>query len=732
MEWAFVVDQQKVIESLSAQFNNSMLQAVKGEINGFDDSYPSSGMAVYNTTYYFNEASQQGVGMEVRVGKVTILFGITSSKPLGKFFYELKQAKRTILLGAKVNQKNDGNTSKMTSYRGMTSTLFYSNANRQHVMFSRCQSARFQVDPRESNLIAINKIIRYLKGLSTLGVKYPEDIMLNMFGYIDTDYAGYKKDRRSISEAVNLSDRRSTLGSCQLRGRRLISYYDKKQPQIQQLCQNSMTRHLHTRFSLQWHSFDSHEVENPQLLSQTEGFEVNPTALSPTKLKYIKTETTASSHTSSQKDVMAEKALKQLLDSSSQQGASIEIRLSARVLGDDTDPIAIYSSDESNKDGDLRTPIAPPVTSLRMAKVIFLAGTTGFWSYERSDTLVRMSVKMSGEKSEILVSEEQRLKTFRVSEMLNIQYTSATRSISSDAKSDIANSDKKTVNINSDAKSATNGNRKDILVLNSGCSGHMTGNKALLSDFVEKTGPGVSYGDGNMGKTLGYGNINLGNVIIEKVALVSGLKHNLLSVSQICDRGYHVDFFEEHCEVVSKSTGKVVLKGYRHGNIYESKLSTSTDGSAICLLSRASIEESWDWHKKLSHLNFNNINELVKKDLVRGLPKSVFAPDGLCDSCQKAKQRKYSFKSKTESSIIEPYHLLHVDLFGPVMSIAKKKYAMVIVDEFSRYTWVYFLHTKSETVSIFIDHVKHLDKLVKDFVKSIRSDNGTEFKKLIM
>ncbi|KAL8088693.1 hypothetical protein AgCh_038463 [Apium graveolens] len=80
------------------------------------------------------------------------------------------------------------------------------------------------------------------------------------------------------------------------------------------------------------------------------------------------------------------------------------------------------------------------------------------------------------------------------------------------------------------------------------------------------------------------------------------------------------------------------------------------------------------------------------------------------------------------------YHLLHVDLFGPVnvMSIAKKKYALVIVDEFTRYTWVYFLHTKNETASILIDHVKHLDKLVKDSVKILRSDNGTEFKNLIM
>ncbi|KAL8146548.1 hypothetical protein AgCh_004323 [Apium graveolens] len=328
--------------------------------------------------------------------------------------------------------------------------------------------------------------------------------------------------------------------------------------------------------------------------------------------------------------------------------------------------------------------------------------------------------KVKGDKGKALVTKQK-------------SWTDTSDSESEENYVLMANADKSSAESSSEA-AETKGNRKNILVLDSGCSGHMTGNKALLSDFVEKAGPSVSYGDGNIGKTLGYGNINLGNVIIKEVALVLGLKHNLLSISQICDRGYHVDFFEEHCEIVSKSKGKVVLKGYRRGNIYEAKLSTSTDGSAICLMSRASIEESWNWHKKLSHLNFNNINELVKKDLVRGLPKTVFALDGLCDSCQKAKQIKSSFKSKTESSILEPYHLLHVDLFGPVnvMSIAKKKYALVIVDEFTRYTWVYFLHTKNETASILIDHVKQLDKMVKDSVKILRSDNGTEFKNLIM
>ena len=92
----------------------------------------------------------------------------------------------------------------------------------------------------------------------------------------------------------------------------------------------------------------------------------------------------------------------------------------------------------------------------------------------------------------------------------------------------------------------------------------------------------------------------------------------------------------------------------------------------------------------------NNINELIRRDLVRGLPKSVLSLDGLCDSCQKAKQRKTTFRSKSESSIVHPFHLLHVDLFGPVniMSIGKKRFALVIVDEYNRYTWVYFFIKK--------------------------------------
>ena len=258
----------------------------------------------------------------------------------------------------------------------------------------------------------------------------------------------------------------------------------------------------------------------------------------------------------------------------------------------------------------------------------------------------------------------------------------------------------------------------------------MTGNKSLLSEFEEKAGPAVSYGDGNLGQTLGYGNIEIGNVIIEKVALVSGLKHNLLSVSQITDRGYHVNFMKDHCEIINKKTRKIVLTGYRHGNIYEANLSSNTDGTITCLLSKASVSDSWIWHKKLSHLNFSNLNELVRKDLVRGLPRVMYTADGLCDACQKAKQRRISFKNKTESSIEEPLHLLHLDLFGPVnvLSINRKRYALVIVDEFTRFTWVYFLFKKDETPEILLEHVKLMENGSTHKVKILRSDNGTEFK----
>ena len=102
----------------------------------------------------------------------------------------------------------------------------------------------------------------------------------------------------------------------------------------------------------------------------------------------------------------------------------------------------------------------------------------------------------------------------------------------------------------------------------------------------------LAHGDDNIGQILGYDNIIIEKAIIENIALVEKLKRNLLSTSQITYRGYHVTFYEEHCEMISNTTGKIALTSYRHGNIYEANHRTNTDDPTTCLISKASVEDS--------------------------------------------------------------------------------------------------------------------------------------------
>jgi hypothetical protein len=255
----------------------------------------------------------------------------------------------------------------------------------------------------------------------------------------------------------------------------------------------------------------------------------------------------------------------------------------------------------------------------------------------------------------------------------------------------------------------------------------MTGDSTLLTEFQERAGPCIAFGDDSKGYTKGYGLISKENVIIDEVALVDGLKHNLLSISQLCDKGFLVTFSREACVVSKVGNNNVVMTGFRRGNVYIADFSSTSSDTITCLFSKASKDESWLWHKKLSHLNFKVMNDLVRKDLARGIPQVEFSKDGLCDACQKGKQKKASFKSKTESSIVQQLELLHMDLFGPVnvMSISKKKYCLVIVDDFSRFTWTFFLHSKDEASEIIINHIKMVSNHPDFKVRRIRSDNGT-------
>ena len=276
--------------------------------------------------------------------------------------------------------------------------------------------------------------------------------------------------------------------------------------------------------------------------------------------------------------------------------------------------------------------------------------------------------------------------------------------------------------------------KRVVWIIDSGCSSHMTGDRALLSNLVEKVGPWVTFGDENKGFTKGYGSLQIGNVVIENISLVDGLKHNLLSVSQFTDKGYEVNFKIAQCNIINKKDKKLSIKRVRKGNLFIADLFSASKGEVRCFYSKASTEDNCLWHKRLSHINFKTMNSLVKREMVRGLPDMKFCKEGHCEACEKGKSKKASHRSKDMTSITEPLQLLHMDLFGPVnvMSLSRKRYALVIVDDFSQYTRMLFLNSKDETPKMIIDHIEKIEIEANTPVRKIRSDNGTEFKNAIL
>nr|GEW11448.1 hypothetical protein [Tanacetum cinerariifolium] len=209
-----------------------------------------------------------------------------------------------------------------------------------------------------------------------------------------------------------------------------------------------------------------------------------------------------------------------------------------------------------------------------------------------------------------------------------------------------------------------------------GCSKHMTGNLKLLINFVWKFMGTVRFRNDHVAAILGFGDLQWGNILITRVYFVEGLGHNLFSVGQFCD----------------------------------SDLEKIASASPICLMARAYSTKSWLWHQRLSHLNFDTINDLTRNDLVSGLPKFKYHKEHLCPSCEQGKSKRASHPPKPVPNSRQRLHLLHMDLCGPmrIASINGKRYVLVIVDDYSRYTWVHFLRSKDEAPEVIIKFLKRI------------------------
>ncbi|GJZ72759.1 retrovirus-related pol polyprotein from transposon TNT 1-94, partial [Tanacetum coccineum] len=165
--------------------------------------------------------------------------------------------------------------------------------------------------------------------------------------------------------------------------------------------------------------------------------------------------------------------------------------------------------------------------------------------------------------------------------------------------------------------------------------------------------------------------------------------------------------FDDKEGTIFNANKEIVLIALRRNDVYVLDMSSLTPNGA-CFFAKSSKSVIWLWNKRLSHLNFKNINKLSKQNKVLGLPSLVYSKDKPCTACEKGNHHRASFKTKQNFSIRKCLRLLHLDLFGPVspISINHEKYTLVIVDEYSR-----MVENQND---------------VK--VTQIRTDNGAEFR----
>nr|GEV54502.1 retrovirus-related Pol polyprotein from transposon TNT 1-94 [Tanacetum cinerariifolium] len=201
--------------------------------------------------------------------------------------------------------------------------------------------------------------------------------------------------------------------------------------------------------------------------------------------------------------------------------------------------------------------------------------------------------------------------------------------------------------------------------VDSGCSKHMTKNLKLLINFVWKFMGTVRFGNDHVAAILGFGDLQWGNILITRVYFVEGFRHNLFSVGQFCDSDLKVAFRRNTC-FIRNLEGVDLLKGHRTTNLYTINLHDMASASPICLMAHASSTKSWLWHQRLSHLNFDTINDLAKNDLVLGLPKFKYHKKHLCPSYEQGKSKRASHPPKPVPNSRQRLHLLRMDLCGPM------------------------------------------------------------------
>lgn len=269
----------------------------------------------------------------------------------------------------------------------------------------------------------------------------------------------------------------------------------------------------------------------------------------------------------------------------------------------------------------------------------------------------------------------------------------------------------------------------NVWYLDSGASNHMTGFKSKFAELDENITGQVRFGDGSTVKIEGKGTVLLlcktgETKALQDVYYIPNLRNNIVSLGQMSKEGNKVVIGGEFLRIFDKQE-RLLLKVKRSPNRLYKILVES--GKQTCLMSRVD-EESRLWHSRLGHVNYQALTLMSRNQMVNGMPK-IIKPNAVCDGCLMSKQTRKQFPAKTKYCAKKVLELIHGDLCGPISpdTASGCRYFFLLVDDFSRFMWVYFLRSKDEALKAFKNFRALVEKESEEKIKVFRTDRGGEF-----
>nr|GEX17878.1 ribonuclease H-like domain, reverse transcriptase, RNA-dependent DNA polymerase [Tanacetum cinerariifolium] len=272
-------------------------------------------------------------------------------------------------------------------------------------------------------------------------------------------------------------------------------------------------------------------------------------------------------------------------------------------------------------------------------------------------------------------------------------------------------------------------NKESLWYLDNRASNHLTRVREHFKEINEKVSRKVKFREYLYMEIKGKGSIIIEcddekQRVISHVYYIPDLKSNLLSLSQFTEIGCKVVMEDDELRLYD-TDNKIFMKVTRQRNrLYKANLRI---GTPVCLLANLK-EDTWLWHSRLGHLNFESLKSMAQKDLVHGVP-TIKHTTQICDVCLVGKHSRAPFPKKAKARSTSPLDLVYEDVCGPITppSPSGKRYIFLLVDDYSRYMWIYFLNMKDQAFDTFKELKKSIENELRTILKMLRTDRGGEF-----